>query len=83
MAARKPSRSDLDATRVLLTQLGLEHVSEQLPELLEHGVRQELTLLQPLAVHRDRRLFLFDDPSSQYILSSWRARRNLISKKFL
>lgn len=44
MAARKPSRSDLDATRVLLTQLGLEHISEQLPELLEHGVRQELTL---------------------------------------
>ena len=44
MAARKPSRSDLDATRVLLIQLGFEHVAEQLPELLEHGVRQELTL---------------------------------------
>ena len=44
MAARAPSQSELDATRTLLTQLGLEWVSQCLPELLERAVKEELSL---------------------------------------
>ena len=44
MAARAPSQSELDATRALLTQLGLEWVSQSLPELLERAVKEELSL---------------------------------------
>ena len=44
MAARQPSQSELDATRALLTQLGLEWASQCLPELLERAVKEELSL---------------------------------------
>ena len=44
MAARAPSQSELDDTRALLTQLGLEWVSQSLPELLERAVKEELSL---------------------------------------
>ena len=44
MAARPPSQSELDATRTLLTHLGLEWVSQCLPELLERAVKEELSL---------------------------------------
>ncbi len=40
MAARAPSQSELDDTRALLTQLGLEWVSQSLPELLERAVKE-------------------------------------------
>ena len=44
MAARQPSQSELDATRALLTQLGLEWASQCLPELLERAVKEKLSL---------------------------------------
>ena len=44
MAARAPSLSELDATRALLTQLGLEWVAQCLTELLERAVKEELSL---------------------------------------
>jgi DNA replication protein DnaC len=44
MAAKKPTQSELDTTRTLLEHLGLGLASESLPELLERGVKEELTL---------------------------------------
>ena len=61
MAARQPSQSELDATRALLTHLGLEWVAQCLPVLLERAVKEELSLpkflhlvCQPIWICRPR-----------------------------